>query len=223
MTDDGLDKIYRDHEGYIAKVFRMQLRKQRDAGIYISKTDEEEIWSWVLAKVAVYLPRYDPSKSALPSYLYTIVASQTKWCLIRMRGMEGRFSSEAWNNAHAHYDDPDQQQNIPEPVQQRTEAEVLEELPEDIRQMAELLLEGKSRRETARLMGWSRRTLQSKLGELREHLTGEPPPETPPEATGATGNPRPPKTIATTRRRATARPDTPQTPRKPRRPTRKGS
>ncbi len=201
MTQSEIDSLYSQHEHYIQTVFRMTLNKQRDAGIYISKTDEEEIWSWVLAKVAVYLPRYDPSKSALPSYLYTIVASQTKWCLIRMRGMEGRFSSEAWNNAHAHYDDPDQQQNIPEPTQPRTEAEVLEELPEDLRQMAEHLLEGKSRRETARLMGWSRRTLQSKLDELREHLTGEPPEEARQDATGDDSDDDPIKTMPDGRRR----------------------
>ena len=173
MTNDELDKIYHDHEDYIAKVFRIQLRKQHDAGIYISKDDEEEVYSWICQKVVRYLPRYNPKKSALPSYIYTIVASQFRWCLIRMRGMDGRHPSEAWNRSFAHYDDPDANIALEEPETPRTVDDVLDELPDDLRTMCELIMSGMKRADVARQMGWSRNTLRANLARLKRILKGD--------------------------------------------------
>lgn len=172
MTDDEINALYTPYASYVEKTFKLQIKKQRDAGIWISKSDEDELYSRVLAKIARYLPRHDPSKSSITTYLYTIVATQVKWCLLRMRGR----SWEARNNAMLHYDDKNEcdAMSIPEPVQPRTVADVLEELPEDLRKMALLLLEGHNRKATARLMGWSRDNLNRKLAQLREHLDGEP-------------------------------------------------
>ncbi len=175
MTQGEIDRLYNQYAEYVAKVFRIELRRQRDAGIFISHDDEEELWSWVQSKIATYLPRFDPRKSALKTYLYTIVKSQFKWCLIRMRGMEGRTGSQAWNNSLCHYDDPDFEKAVPEPEQPRTVDDVLDTLPADLRAMTDLLLEGRTRCETALLLGWSRKKLQRRLAELKQILKGEEP------------------------------------------------
>lgn len=101
-----VDEIYAEYADYIGTVYRMELKKQKLHGIYISREDEEDIYQRILIKIIRYLPRFDERKSNIKTYLYNIVKTQLRWILIDMRGMEGRpLSREAWENSHLHYED----------------------------------------------------------------------------------------------------------------------
>lgn len=100
------DEIYAEYAEYIGTVYRMELKKQKLHGIYISREDEEDIYQRILIKIIRYLPRFDERKSNIKTYLYNIVKTQLRWILIDMRGMEGRpMSREAWENSYLHYED----------------------------------------------------------------------------------------------------------------------
>ena len=100
------NRIYEQYKVYIDTVFRIELRKQRDAGIYVSHEDEEDLHQTILQKVLKYIPRHNPKKSTIKTYLYTIVKSQLKWQMINLYGMDGRpKSKEAWYRSFAKLDD----------------------------------------------------------------------------------------------------------------------
>ena len=63
------NEIYMQYREYIDTVFRIELKKRRDAGFFVSHEDEEDLHQTIIQKVLKYIPRHDPNKSSIKTYL----------------------------------------------------------------------------------------------------------------------------------------------------------
>lgn len=159
------NETYATYRQYIDTVFRIELKKRREAGIYVSHEDEEDIHQAVVLKVLKYIPRHDPAKSSLKTYLYTIVKTQLKWEMIWMYGMEGRRSKESWcrsfERLDARWDAP----------AERTVDDIIEGMDDQMREAVELLLDGASHEQVRQQLGMTNEEWVAMLDEIREYLT----------------------------------------------------
>jgi len=106
MTIEERNEIYEQYERYIDTVFRIEVNKHKSRGIFVSPEDEKDLKQRVLVKLLKYLPRFNPQKSSIKTYLYTIVKTHVKWILIEMKGGDGKpLTKEARNNRLISYDD----------------------------------------------------------------------------------------------------------------------
>ena len=159
------NEIYMQYRQYIDTVFRVELKKRRDAGFYISHEDEEDLHQIIIQKVLKYIPRHDPRKSSIKTYLYTIVKTQLKWQMIWMYGMEGRQSKESWHRSLARLDD---QWDAPAG---RTIDDVIEGMEEPMREAVLLLLDGASHEQVRQHLGMTEEEWKGLLDEIRDYLT----------------------------------------------------
>ena len=159
------NEIYMQYRQYIDTVFRIELKKRRDAGFYISHEDEEDLHQTIILKVLKYIPRHDPNKSSIKTFLYTIVKTQLKWQIIWMNGMEGRQSKESWYRSLERLDD---QWDAPA---ERTIDDVIEEMDEPMRKAVLLLLDGASHKQVRQQLGMTEEEWKGMLDEIRDYLT----------------------------------------------------
>ena len=164
-----VEAVYSRYADYIETVFRMELAKMKRTGIYISREDEEDVHQHVLYKLVRYLPRHNPAKSHIKTYIYTIVKTNLRWKLIDMRGMSQRKPTrESFNNGMLHYDDPDA--GIPEPEMHDAIPDFLDP---DQREFCSLVAEeGMSRAEAFEAMGIPEEERKPFLEAIRAALSG---------------------------------------------------
>ena len=159
------NETYMQYHQYIDAVFRVELKKRRDAGWYISREDEEDLHQTIILKVLKYIPRHDPQKSSIKTYLYTIVKTQLKWQMIWMYGMEGRHSKESWYRSFerldGHWDAP----------AGRTIDDVIEGMEKPMRKAVMLLLDGASHKQVRQLLCMTDEEWEAMLDEIRDYLT----------------------------------------------------
>lgn len=162
------NRIYEQYKVYIDTVFRIELRKQRDAGIYVSHEDEEDLHQIILQKVLKYIPRHNPKKSTIKTYLYTIVKSQLKWQMINLYGMDGRpKSKEAWYRSFAKLDDEGFDYDAPAT---RSVDDVVATMEQPMRQAVEMLLDGATHKQVQTRLGLSDEEWQDLLEDLKDFL-----------------------------------------------------
>ena len=156
---------YMQYRQYIDTVFRLELKKRRDAGWYISHEDEEDLHQTITMKVLKYIPRHDPQKSSIKTYLYTIIKTQLKWHMIGMYGMGGRHSEESWYRSFerldGHWDVP----------AGRTIDDVIEGMEKPMRKVVMLLLDGASHKQVRQLLCMTEEEWKAMLDEIRDYLT----------------------------------------------------
>ena len=159
------NETYMQYAQYIDTVIRIELKKRRDAGFYVSHEDEEDLHQTILLKVLKYIPRHDPQKSSIKTYIYTIIKTQLKWQMIEMYGMKGRHSKESWYRSFERLDD---QWDAPAG---RTIDDVIEGMEEPMREAVLLLLDGASHKQVRQQLGMTEEEWEAMLDEIRDYLT----------------------------------------------------
>lgn len=159
------NETYIEWSRYVDTAFRIELKKRREAGIYVSHEDEQDMHQAVVLKVLKYIPRHDPAKSSLKTFLYMIVKTQLKWEIIRIYGMGGRRSKESWYRS---FERLDARWDAPA---ERTVDDILDGMDDQMRKAVELLLDGTSHEQVRHQLGMTNDEWVAMLDEIREYLT----------------------------------------------------